>query len=96
MTIIRPSHQKTYLRFIALLVFLVVAGGGIYIYEYNTFVDTRHKLDTVKLSIFDTEKSVAQLKERLYGQIDPVKLKIFADDNNLVLERNPRYLTQNQ
>lgn len=96
MTVLRPAHQKTYLRFIAILVLLIIVGGSTYIYEYNVFVDTRHELNTLKLSLLETETSISELKENLYEQIDPVKLKTFADANNLILERNPRYLSQNQ
>ncbi len=91
MTIIRPK-VKSYNIFIILVFVLISIGGIFYIFEYNSFVDTRYQIKNLKKNLVKAQEVNVDLKNKLYAVVDPGKLESLAKDYNLVLEKNPEYL----
>ena len=96
MTIIKPSQYQDYVRFLVLVFAVALAGGLVYIFEYNTLVDARFQLRTLKENIIEKQALNADLKNKLYKITDPANLGGLASEHSLVLERNPDYLNSNQ
>ncbi len=96
MTIIRPTFNKNYVRFFVLLAIVVLAGGIFYVFEYNSFVNTRYQVTTLKNKIADAETMSAGLKSTYYKMTDPVHLETLVPEYHLTLERRPDYLEQSK
>ncbi len=71
---------------------VIFVGGGFYIFEYNNFVNVRHERNALKSSISEKQSVNADLKNQLYGEIDPANLETLANGSNLILEKKPQYL----
>ena len=95
MTIIKPAARESYTRFLSFLLAIVLMGSLVYIFEYNSLVDVRFELKNLKTEIVKMEAKNADLKNALYKTINPVLLEKEATAANLILERNPEYLTKN-
>lgn len=91
MTIIRPK-VRNYSVFVILVFILILIGGIFYIFEYNSFVDTRYQIRNLKKKLVKIQELNVDLKNKLYAVVDPGKLESLAKDYNLVLEKNPQYL----
>ena len=91
MTIIKPN-KKHYGRFLAIIFSLILIGGLFYIFEYNSFVNTRYQVKLLKQGIIEAEAANADLKNELYKIIDPSSLEKLAVNYQLVLDKNPEYL----
>ena len=89
MTIIKPHQYRGYILFFALIFTIILAGGAIYIFEYNVLVDTRFQLKAMRQEIIDLQAVNADFKNNLYGAVDPGRLEALAADRGLILERNP-------
>ena len=91
MTIIRPK-VKSYSIFVILVFVSILIGGIFYIFEYNSFVDTRYQIKNFKKNLLKIQEVNVDLKNKLYAVVDPGKLESLTKDYNLVLEKNPQYL----
>ncbi|MCP6719855.1 MAG: hypothetical protein KJI72_00825 [Patescibacteria group bacterium] len=96
MTIIKPSEYQDYVRFLILVFAVALVGGLVYIFTYNSLVDTRFQLKTLKEDIVKGQALNADLKNNIYKITDPANLGGLASEHSLVLERNPDYLNSNQ
>ncbi len=94
MTFLTPHQNGTTKQFLLLLFALVVLGGVLYIFEYNMFVNARFELGNLKKSLTELQTANADLKNRLYAVLDPVKLTALATERGLVLEKKPQYVTK--
>lgn len=95
MTIIQPHRHTSTARFFIFLLAIMVGGGLIFIFEYNTFVNARFTADNLKKEIVGLETSNANLKNTLYATLDPETLQALATERGLVIEKRPSYLTIN-
>ncbi len=95
MTIIQPDKNVKFSRYVLLLFLMVFLGGGFYIFEYNSFVDSKYELKSVKQNIIDLQEANADLKEGINRLTDSKELERIAKENNLTIERKPEYLTLN-
>lgn len=96
MTIIKPSQNKTNIRFFAILFVILAIGGGLCVFQYNSLAEMRHELRDLKQQIPQAEAKNVDLKQELYKKIDPVALEKLAVESQLVLERKPVYLGYSQ
>lgn len=92
MTIISPIKNEGYARFFLFLFAIVVAGGLIYIFEYNALVNARYMTGTLKQEITSLGVANAELKNRLYQMTNPETLQKLALASNLVIDRAPHYI----
>lgn len=92
MTIIQPNRNKNFIRFLLPIFVLILVGGGLYIFEYNSFVDIRHERDLLRKDMIGMQSLNADLKDKFYEITDPVNLETLAADYKLVLEKKPKYL----
>ncbi len=92
MTIIKPNRHS-YFKFLAFIFTLLLAGGILYIFEYNALVDARFKLRFLKEKIVELEAINADLKNNLYKITEPRKLQELARSGELVLEQSPEFLS---
>lgn len=95
MTIIKPAASESYTRFLLIVFAIVLMGSLTYIFEYNSLVDARFELKNLREEIVKAEALNADLKNALYNAVNPVLLEKEAVGAGLILERNPRYLTEN-
>lgn len=96
MTILRPHKHRDLARFFAILFGILLAGGGVYIFEYNAFVGARQELTRLRGALAEAQSANADLKNQLYEAIDPAHLKPLAVARGLVLERQPAYLGERE
>jgi cell division protein FtsL len=96
MTIIKPSEYASYIRFFALILGILLFGGVVYIFQYNSLVDTRFEIRSLKEKIVELEASNADLKNAIYEATEPEKLRLFAVNSNLILEKNPEFLSSDK
>lgn len=92
MTIISPIRNQGYVRFFFLLFAVLVAGGLVYIFEYNALVNARYQTQTLKQQITALELTNADLKNQLYQITNPDALQKLALASDLVIDRAPQYL----
>ncbi|MGC9610729.1 MAG: hypothetical protein ABSE68_00700 [Minisyncoccia bacterium] len=96
MTILKPGEARNNLKFIIFLFSIILVGGIFYVLEYNSFVNTRYQVNTLKKQIADASAANTELKNNLYKMTDPVQLDSLAQKYQLTLERRPQYLNQSQ
>ncbi len=96
MTIIKPTIQKKYMQFFALLVITIFLGGVFYVFEYNSFVNARYQVTALNNKIATAETQNTQLKNAYYTMTDPTHLDALVPQYNLTLARQPQYLTQSK
>ena len=93
MTIIQPNKNS---KKINLFIFgltmttVVVAFWGVFI--YNQLINLRHELVNQENNLQKAEVMNAELKNNLYQLTDTKNLETSANQNSLVLEKNPQYL----
>jgi len=95
MTIIQPHKETNIKRFLIFLFATLLCGGLVYIYEYNKFVDTRYETQSIKKSILVYQTANAELKNKLYKELDPAYLRDLATQQGLIIEKHPQYITKN-
>lgn len=92
MTILQPSNNKRrFVLFVALLAFFVAA--VLYIYEYNRSVGLRHSVNSLKKEISDGRMINADLKSQIYQLVDAARLEQLVQEQGMVLEQKPGYLS---
>ncbi|MGC9046506.1 MAG: hypothetical protein ACP5IC_00030 [Minisyncoccia bacterium] len=91
MTIIRPSKQKN-LSYFILFLFFILVGGGIFIFQYNNYINFKHELQNINDQIQKLSLQNADFKNQLYKITDVNNLKQAAINVGLILENNPEYL----
>jgi hypothetical protein len=96
MTIIKPIQAKNNLKYLFFLFLIIFAGGIFYVLEYNSFVNIRYQVNSLKKQIADASAANTELKNNLYKMTDPVQLDSLAQKYQLTLERRPQYLNQSQ
>ncbi len=96
MTIIKPSEYGSCIKFLALVFGVLLVGGIIYIFQYNALVDIRFEIRSLKDRIVELEAVNADLKNNLYKMTEPEKLQSFAEENGLILEKNPKFLSSDK
>lgn len=92
MTIIKPSAPFLHLRFLLLFFGVLLVGGVVYIFEYNSLVNLRHQSNMLQQRIVGAQTANADLKNEMYKMIDPAQLQKLASERALVLDRRPAYL----
>ncbi|MFH1162266.1 MAG: hypothetical protein V1696_03260 [Candidatus Jorgensenbacteria bacterium] len=92
MTIIQPHKNRPLMRFL-LLLFLLLAGGGVfYVFEYNAVAEARQGIADAKEALVKAQASSADLKDTFYRMVDPSVLKSVATARGFTLVRDPQYL----
>ena len=92
MTIIQPGNNKKSLTLaVMFLVILlgVLIGGDVFI--YNTIVNLNHNIDLTGERINKMEVANAELKNKMYGLLDPRALETLAAANGLTKDKGPQY-----
>lgn len=95
MTIIqlnKNNHKKNFLVSILMAVSVVAAVWGIFI--YNQLVSLRHEVKKQENSIQQAEVQNAELKNNLYSILNEKNIKSLINQQSLILEKNPNYLTK--
>ena len=95
MTILKNKKYPANLFFVGIMGVLVL-GGTLAIREYNALVDARHDARTATEDIATTKDENADLQNTLYAKTDPVELEKIAQENAMVLETRPGYLSVKQ
>lgn len=98
MTIIqlnKNNHKKNFLISILMMVSVVMAVFGIFI--YNQLVSFRHEVKKQENSIQQAEVQNAELKNNLYSILNEKNIESLINQQSLILEKNPNYerLSQN-
>ena len=96
MTIIKPTAVRSNIRFLIFLFIAIFIGGIFYVLEYNSLVNARYQVNSLKKQIADASTVNIDLKNKLYKMTDPVQLNALAAKYQLTLERKPQYINQNQ
>ncbi len=95
MTIIqlnKNNHKKNFSISILMMVSIVVAVWGIFL--YNQLVSLRHEVKKQENNIQQAEVQNAELKNNLYSILDEKKLESLINQQSLVSDKNPEYLTK--
>lgn len=96
MTIIKPKEYSGYLSFLAIVFSVVLALGIFYIFEYNSLVDIRFEIRSLKEKIAENQALNADLKHSLYKITEPEGFRELARQEGLVLEKNPKFLSSDK
>jgi len=96
MTIISPIRNQGYARFFFFLFAVLVAGGLVYIFEYNALVNSRYQTQALKQEITALGVKNADLKNQLYQVTNPDALQKLAVASDLVIDRAPQYIESAQ
>ena len=97
MTIIqlnKNNHKKNFLVSILMMVSIVMAVGGIFI--YNQLVSLRHEVKKQENNIQQAEVQNAELKNNLYSVLNEKNIESLINQQSLILEKNPNYLKTQQ
>lgn len=95
MTIIqlnKNNHKKNFLISILMMVSVVMAVFGIFI--YNQLVSLRHEVKKQENNIQQAEVQNAELKNNLYSILNEKNIESLINQQSLILEKNPNYLTK--
>ncbi len=93
MTIIKTNNKRKNVEyFVTAFVFLFLAMGIICILEYGSFVRIKYDVRTTEVEINNLEKANAELKNKLYGKLDPRSLEAIAVESGFSLEGAPNYI----
>ncbi|MEK9168565.1 MAG: hypothetical protein AAB698_02080 [Patescibacteria group bacterium] len=93
MTIIqlnKNNHKKNFLISILMMVSVVMAVWGIFI--YNQLVSLRHEVKKQENNIQQAEVQNAELKNNLYSILNEKNIESLINQQSLILERNPNYI----
>ena len=93
MTIIqlnKNNHNKNFLISILMMVSVVMAVWGIFI--YNQLVSLRHEVKKQENNIQQAEVQNAELKNNLYSILNEKNIESLINQQSLILERNPNYI----
>ncbi len=92
MTIFKPNLNKNSTRFIVFLFLTLLVGGVFYVIEYNSLVNARYQVNSLKDQIASAQSLGTSLQNDLYQATDPVKLETLAAKYSLTLDNRPQYL----
>ncbi|MEK7168135.1 MAG: hypothetical protein AAB707_00280 [Patescibacteria group bacterium] len=93
MTIIqlnKNNHKKNFLISILMMVSVVMAVWGIFI--YNQLVSLRHEVKKQENNIQQAEVQNAELKNNLYSILNEKNIESLINQQSLILEKNPNYI----
>ena len=93
MTIIqlnKNNHNKNFLILILMMVSVVMAVWGIFI--YNQLVSLRHEVKKQENNIQQAEVQNAELKNNLYSILNEKNIESLINQQSLILEKNPNYI----
>lgn len=95
MTYIQPNKNNkiNFLTSILILITVFSASWGVYL--YNQSVNFSHNIANQEKLVRQAEVENAELKNRLYQQIDSKNLEVLASEKSLVIEKNPEYIKLN-
>ena len=97
MTIIQPNRSGYKINFsisiLALMLMVSIVWG---VFVYNQLVSFRHEVSGFEKIVRQAEVENAELKNTLYQITDLKNLESSASSGRLVLEKNPKYLGQQQ
>ncbi len=93
MTIINPHKNKKSILspLVIMLGLIVIALGGVYVFEYNRLVNLNYDIPKVKREIQETMVNSSDLRTKLDEITSPAKLKAIAQERNLIKEEKPHY-----
>ena len=92
MTILKPA-QSGKLNF--LIGFLLIIAGAMMWWSvavYNSTVDLNHDIKLLQAQIKKAEVANADLKNKLYGILDPTRLEAAVQAKGFVKEKQPQYM----
>lgn len=92
MTIIQPGNNKKGLTFTVMFLVIILGlfiGGDVFM--YNAIVDLNHNINLAGDKINKMEVTNAELKNKMYGLLDPRLLENLATANGLVKDKGPQY-----
>lgn len=97
MTIIQPNknHYKFNLL-ISCFVIAIVMSAVWGVFLYNESVNLRHETERQEINLHQIEVGNAELKNKFYSIIDVENLEAIAGQTSLILEKNPRYIKEEQ
>lgn len=93
MTIIQPNKNNKKINLLIsglTMTTVVVAVWGVFL--YNQLINLRHELVSQEDNLQKAEVMNAELKNNLYQLTGTKNLETSANQNSLVLEKNPQYL----
>ena len=95
MTYIQPNKNNkiNFLTSILILIAVFSASWGVSL--YNQLVNFNHNITNQEKLVRQAEVENAELKNRLYQQIDSKNLEVLASEKSLVIEKNPEYIRLN-
>ncbi|MEK7162736.1 MAG: hypothetical protein AAB696_00380 [Patescibacteria group bacterium] len=95
MTIIqlnKNNHKTNFLVSILMMISIVVAVFGVFL--YNQLVNIRHEVKRQENNLQQAEVQNAELKNNLYSILNEKNMKSLINQQSLILEKNPEYLTK--
>jgi cell division protein FtsL len=93
MTILEPHKEKFHIDLLIALLIVLLFGGTIgAVYLYNETVNFRHTMKSYELEIVNLQNKNVELRNELYGALDPKHLLSVAKEAGFVLEQKPSYL----
>ncbi len=95
MTYIQPNKNNkiNFLTSILILITIFSASWGVSL--YNQSVNFNHNIINQEKLVRQAEVENAELKNRLYQQINSKNLEVLAGEKFLVMEKNPEYVRLN-
>ena len=72
----------------------LIAGGVAYVFEYNNLVKARYSLENLEKNIKEAKTRESEIKNSIYQITDPEKIKKVAEENALILEEMPAYISE--
>ena len=92
MTITKPKQRIPHIGFLALLALIIVAGGSVYVLEYNALAKARGEARRTREEIVRTKLEEADLKHVVFEATDLKKLQEVAALEGLTIEAEPNYV----
>jgi cell division protein FtsL len=97
MTIIQPNKNNKKINFLIFgltMTAVLIAVWGVFL--YNQLINLRHELISRENNLQKIEVANAELKNNLYGLVNPEVLTVSAANKDLILEKNPTYIKSEQ
>lgn len=96
MTITHPNNTRIILtRILVLLAFTLLVSAIWLVIAYNRLVNLKHGVSDLNTRLKQVQTENAGLKNSLFTLVSQDGLDKFVQSRNLILEKNPKYLSVN-
>lgn len=95
MTYIQPNKNNKIFFLTSILILITVFSASWGVSLYNQSVNLSHNIIDQEKLVRQAEVENAELKNKLYQQIDSKNLEVLVSEKSLVMEKNPKYIRLN-